>query len=215
MAFGLKDSWYTLQHILRDKKIEISLEQINRYLELGNAELMRTVYGRVGEEKGYENDQAIMDALLPFKAISNITLTSGAGAMPNDYWHKSRMEDFTTGVKITFVSSDECERKRNNTITVPSTAYPIVELLDGTFQVYPTTITKVKFVYLKKGNVPAIAVKTENAIQVYDASSSVEPEWNTPEKFIDLIRIIMGYLNIPMTNDQVLSYTEAKTDKEN
>jgi hypothetical protein len=215
MAFGLKDSWYTLQHILRDKKIEISLEQINRYLELGNAELMRTVYGRVGEEKGYENDQAIMDALLPFKAISNITLTSGAGVMPNDYWHKSRMEDFTTGVKIAFVSSEECGRKRDNTITAPSTSYPIVELLDGTFQVYPTTITKVKFVYLKKGNIPTIALKTENSIQVYDATNSVEPEWNTPEKFIDLIRIIMGYLNIPMTNEQVLSYTEAKTDKEN
>jgi hypothetical protein len=210
----LKDVWYTLSHILREKNIELSLEQINRYLEFANEELKNSIYGKIGETKGYENEGQITDSLLPFRTQANINLTTGSGNMPADYWHKSRMEVTSTGVEIKFVTSEECVRKRNNTITVPSASYPIVELKDGTFQVYPTTISQVTFVYLKRGNIPSIALVTQNMVQVYDSGNSVELEWNTVDRYLDIIRIILGYLNIPMSNEQILAYTEQKV-KEN
>lgn len=209
-----KDIWYTVMHIIRDKGIELSKEQFNRYYQFANEELKRNIFGRIGSEKGYENEEQISDFLLPFKTQSNITLSSGLGITPADYWHKSRMEVTSTGIEIKFVDAEECVRKRNNIVTAPSADYPIVELKDGSFQVYPTSITQVTFVYLKKGNTPEVKLKIENGIQVYDSTNSVEPEWNTTDKYLDMIRMIVGYLSIPMNNEQILSYMEQKSDKE-
>jgi hypothetical protein len=211
----LKDVLYTFWHFVGEKKLDISLDQINRYLEFANEELKRTVYGRIGEEKGFENEQQIMDALLPFKTFVNISLTNGAGNLPADYWHKARMEVTSNGYEVKFVTSEECARRRNNSITQPTTTYPIVELKDGIFQVYPTSITQVTLVYLKKGNTPKIALKLENAIQIYDSSNSVELEWSTTDKYLDIVRIMLGYVNVPISNEQILSYVEQKVDKEN
>jgi len=209
-----KDIWRTTQHILRDKNIIISLEQYNRYYQFANEELKRTVYGRIGEKDGYETEQQITDALLPFKAQSTIALTTGLGTMPTDYWHKSRIEITSTGIEVKFVDAKECIRRRNNSITQPSINHPIVELKDGTFQVYPTSVSSVTFVYLKKGNTPQVVLKTENGIQVYDTVNSVEPEWGD-DRFIDLVRLMVGYLSVPLTNSEILAYNEQKIDKEN
>jgi len=116
-------------------------------------------------------------------------------------------------VDVKFVTAKECVRRRNNSITEPTASYPIVELKDGAFQVYPTTISQVTLVYLKK-DTPQIALKSENGIQVYDPDNSTELEWSTVDAYIDIIRLIVGYLSVPMTNEQVLSYVEQKVDKE-
>ena len=54
-----------------------------------------------------------------------------------------------------------------------------------------------------------------NGVQQYDSGNSTEPEWATSDKYIDMIRIILGYLNIPMNNSEILAYSEQKVDKEN
>lgn len=210
----LKDLWYTLEHILRDKNIEVKIDQLNRYLDFATQELMNAVYGKTGEQHGYETEQQITDDFLPFKTVSTISLTNGIGSLPDDYWHKSKMEITVSGVEIEFVTDKECVRRRNNSITQPTTTYPIVELRNGEFTVYPTTITSVIFTYLKK-TTPNIVLKTENDIQVYDANESTELLWNTVDKYIDTIRIILGYLNIPMSNEQILAYTENKIKENN
>jgi len=211
----LKDLWYTLQHILRDKKIELTVDQLNRYLDFATQELMNSAYGKTGEQHGYETEQQITDDFLPLKTIATIPITIGVGTIPDDYWHKSKMELTTSGIEIEFVTAKECVRRRNNTITQPTTTYPIVELRDGEFTVYPTTITgNVTLTYLKK-TTPSIVLKTENDIQVYDSAGSTELPWSTVDKYMDTIRIILGYLNIPMSNEQILAYTEQKVNENN
>ena len=209
---NLKDFWYTTQHILRDKKVELSFEQWNRYLQLANNDLKKTVYGFDGDPHGYETSQKIRDELSPFLATSDITLTLGVGVRPTDYWHKSAMIDTSSGVTVRILNDREFNRKRTQTITGPSASNPICKITNTQIIVLPVTTSQVTFTYLKT-DTPTIDLKSENGIQVYDSTGSTELLWGD-DKFIDLVRIFIGYLSIPMTNEQLLQYTEAKLAKE-
>lgn len=208
----IKDIWYTVQNILRDRNITLGKEQFNRYLQFANWELMNTVYGLKGEKDGYETEFQISDELLPFKSTAVIALTSGIGALPALYWHKINMEVTATQKRIRILESREYLRRKNNTVTGPSEDYPICEIKNNSIYILPTTITSVTFTYLRQSNTPEIVLKYENGIWVYD--SSVELEWEN-DKFIDIVRIIVGYLSVPMSPDQVLAYTEQKIKENN
>lgn len=208
-----KTIWRTVQHILKDKGIKLSLEQYNRYYQIANEELKRMTYGRVGEQQGFETDPLIKDTLLPFTTNSTITITSGEGNLPTDYWHKISASIVSTGVDIKFCTSEESLRKRNNSITKPSLSYPIAELFGTKIKVYPTSITSIILNYLKVGNIPTVVLKVENSIVEYDEAYSIEPSFKS-DKAIDLIRLIVSYLSLPMSPEQVLSYMEQKIEKE-
>lgn len=210
MAFTLKDVLFTVQDLYQNKTSRrLNSEMFNRYLQLANNEEKRIVYGKVGEKEGYETEQQIIDALHPFIKQETISLTNGVGKLPTDYWHKAGMV-LTDGTKVDFVSHQEAERRNNDSIDTPSLTYPIVELLATTFQVYPDEVTSVIFTYLKY-DYPEIAylISGENDIPNYSEDDSTELLWGD-DHIINIIRIILGYLNIPMDNAQVLQYLEAK-----
>jgi len=212
-----QDVWYTVNSFLKDKNLELDLNQFNRVYALANEQLKRECYGPINDPTGYETESQITDELLPFKsAPTDIALTSGVGTMPSDYWHKVEMIVKSTGKRIQIVDSREYSYRKNNAVTGPSADYPICELLDGTFRVLPTTITEVTLTYLKTGNIPQIVLKQDSTkgIQVYDSANSVAPEWNQ-DKYIDLIRIFVGLLSLPMDNAQILGYMESKVKSEN
>lgn len=210
MAFTLKDVLYTIQDLYQNKtNRRLNSEQFNRYLQLANNEEKRIVYGKVGEQQGYETEQQIIDSLHQFLKTATITLASGVGTLPTDYWHKSGMT-LATGVKVDFVSHQEAERRNNCSIDFPSLVYPIVELNATTFKVYPAEVSSVIFTYLKY-DYPEIAylITGENDIPDYVSEYSTELLWGD-DHIINIIRIILGYLSIPMDNTQVLQYLEAK-----
>jgi hypothetical protein len=206
--------WHVLSHILRDKNIELSLEDYNRYWALTNEECKKLTYGKVGTQVGYETEGQISESLDKFKVTANINLTNGQGTLPVDYWHKSRMEVTSSGVEIKFCTAKEALKKRNSSITNPSLSYPIYELMNGYFQVYPITVVQVTFVYLQDGDVPKVVLKIQNGVEIYDTANSVEPKWGMG-KLMDLIRIFLGFLNLQIPPEQLLAYTEQKLAKDN
>lgn len=211
---NFKDFWYTVQHILRDKNIELSLEQFNRYCQLSNNILKKTVYGKVGEEDGYETEAQISDDLQPFKTVSTISLTSGIGDLPADYWRKVNLRHATSNLDIPIVENREFFRRLNNVISVPTATDPLATIPEADkIQVSPTSITSVKLIYLKT-DTPAIVLELENGIEVYDEDNSTEFLW-PEDKYIDLIRIFVGLLSVPMTDNEILAYTEAKIKEDN
>ena len=211
---NFKDFWYTLQHILRDKNIPLSLEQFNRYCQLSNNILKKTVYGPPGDEDGYETEAQISDDLQPFKTVSTIPLTTGIGNLPTDYWRKVNLRQASNDLDIPIVENREFFRRLNNLISVPTATNPLATIPeDGKIQVSPTSITSVKLIYLKT-DTPAIVLKYENGIEVYDSASSTEFLW-PEDKYIDLIRIFVGLLSVPMNDNEILAYTEAKVKEDN
>ena len=208
----LKDVLYTVQFFY-DKKTNktLDVDQFNRLLQFANNELKKTIYGRIGEKDGYETEQQISDALKPFKTTSTISInSSGIGNLPTDYWHKIRFYT-ASGIKIDVVTSNEFERRTNCSIDTPSTIHPIIEIINTTVNYNPASETTISIVYLKH-DTPQINFTYTKGYPEY--TTSTELLWGQ-DKYIDIIRLILGYLNIPIDNSQVLSYVEAKTDKEN
>jgi hypothetical protein len=111
------------------------------------------------------------------------------------------------------MSPGDCRRKLNSSICNPTINYPIFEMGNGTFQVYPTTVTNVTMEYIKKGNTPKVVLKEQNGIVVYDSANSVEPTWGDRKK-IDILRLILEYLNVPMSNENLTSLVESKISAE-
>jgi hypothetical protein len=218
----LKDVLYVVSDMaqaLRGVK-ELNIDTFNRYVQLANNDLKRTVFGYPEEKTGYENREQISDDLLPFRASSTLAVTSGNIALPTDYWHKVSLEIAapTTylGYPFEFVTAEEFAERKSNSVTLPTSQYPIANIrpvgASKFISIYPTSITSVNFHYLKT-DTPILRLKTENAVQVYDTAST-ELLWSQ-DKYIDIIRIILGYLNIPVSSQEVLAYTEAKTTKTN
>jgi len=224
----LKDVLYVVSDMaqaLRGVK-ELNVDTFNRYVLLANNELKRTVFGFPEEKTGYENREQISDDLFPFRAVSTIAISSysgvGAALLPSNYWHKISLEIAAPatylGYPFQFVTVEEFAERISNSVTLPTTQYPIANIrpIGGSnyISIYPTTgITSVTFHYLKT-DTPELWLKTENGVQVYDSDNSTELLWKQ-DKYIDIIRIILGYLNIPVSNQEVLAYTEAKTTKTN
>lgn len=191
---------------------ELTLENFNHILNISNSDLKKSIYGTPNSPLGYGTSQHSIDSLSPFKTSSTITLSSGIGTLPDDYWHKIVMEVSSNGVMVDFVSEQERQRRVNCSIDNPTIAYPIAEVINATqFKVYPTDITSVILTYLKN-DTPKIIVGTDANHDTYTVFQNLL--WKQ-EQYTDLIRIILGYLNIPVTNEQVLSYVEQKTQKEN
>lgn len=211
----LKDILYTVQYFY-DKKTNktLSVEQFNRLLQFANDELKKVVYGRIGEKDGYETEQQISDALNPFKATATIIInSSGIGNLPSDYWHKIRFYGLSGyGGRIEVVDSNELERRLGCSIDAPTAITPILEVNSSTVKYYPATSTTIGIVYLKR-DTPQAVFTYSLGYPEYSATST-ELLWGE-DKYIDIIRIMLGYLNIPIDNSQVLSYMETKTDKEN
>jgi hypothetical protein len=192
-------------------------------VQLANAELKRTVFGYPEEKTGYENREQISDDLLPFRVSSTIAVTgTGTIVLPSNYWRKVSLEIAAPatylGYPFQFVTVEEFAERKSNSVTLPTAQYPIANIRPvggGNYiNIYPTTgITSVTFHYLKT-DTPELWLKTENAVQVHDANNTTELLWKQ-DKYIDIIRIILGYLNVPVSNNEVLAYTEAKTSKTN
>lgn len=212
MAFTIEDFWKTTSHILRDRDIEISPEQWNRYLQLANSELKNTIYGPPSKRTGAETSQYHIDALQPFKTSTQITLTGGVGAMPSDYWHKVSLET-SAGIEISILETREFKRRANNSITGPSTSYPIAHIEGNYLQILPNSITPVILHYWKQ-DYPLIAWKDEYGIDKYDSSGSTQFLWKD-DKYMDLMRVFTGLLGLNLSQQELLSYTEQKVAANN
>jgi len=189
----------------------LTIDNFNNYLWMADHELEKQVYGKLNSEEGYETKKQISDALLPFKATTNIVLVTGVGNLPSDYFHVDNVYA-ATNVPAEVVTNKEFIDRIDNAITAPDTSNPICTLYSTTISVNPTSFTPVTFRYFKKSinaTKPELVLKTENGVEVYDSANSEALLWGT-EFYIDIIRIMLGFLAIAVSNQNILSYVEQK-----
>jgi len=67
--------------------------------------------------------------------------------------------------------------------------------------------------YYKTPDTPVYAQTITNGIPVYNSGGSTELELDE-EYHIDVIRKLLEYMNIPMTNEQILNYLQQKKVEE-
>ena len=199
------------------KAKKLTISDLNRLFKLVDYDFIRENFGHPDQPTGYETQGQISEALLPIKTEATVTLTSGVGTIPNDFYHfvDSYYTSGASTIRISEVRSQESVAFRSSSINAPTTTYPIIEVWETQVKVYPTTgISSIKFVYLKRPTPAVYAVKTENGIQVYDSASSTQFEW-TADKHIDIIRLLLKYIGISLGNLQIAEYVNQKEAVEN
>ena len=204
---------------MRYSNIRISPEQFNHYLKQANIELFKQLYGFVKEQSGWEVSNQVKDSLRHFKtADTSLSLdANGRASYPADYFHQDDLKSVVGSnvYKVTVVSSNKSSEIRADSIYFPTSTYPICELNDTYIQFYPVDLTGVYMTYLRYPTEPEYVTEydTNKGINVYDSNNSTELEWGD-EHYIDIIRIILGYMDIAVGTGEIAQLMDIKQDKE-
>ena len=191
----------------------IGIEQLNAAFKFIDYDLFDEVYGPPETGGGFETESRVGEDLLPFKATATPAVVGGGiFTLPTDYfrWGRAYYTSGSTNIPIELVTTREAGMRQNNAITEPSTSYPICEITGATtLKVYPTTVTPIYMVYLKRPTPASYVLKVENGVYNYDSANSVQPMWPA-QKHIDYVRHILKYLGIAVNNQQIVQYVEQK-----
>lgn len=199
------------------KITEIDIKQVNSLLKIVDYDLIAELWGPPDQPSGFETQWQLSDYLRPFKSDpTSVSLSSGIGSLPADYlhWITAYHVSGSDTIQIKLETSQESVMRRDNAILTPTTKRPMAEIYATQVRVWPTTLTSISLVYLKHPTPAVYAVKTENGVQVYDSTSSTQPQWGA-EKHIDIIRIMLKYLGLELGNAQIVAYMDQEKAKEN
>lgn len=188
---------------------ELSVEDLNSLLEVATYSLYEELYGLPGSPKGYETDEQNMDIMRRFKTQSNLTITTGISNLPVDFMHWSSCNVASSVIPVELVTDMEYESRTANSITMPTTQFPIARLFSSTLKISPTTIPSISLTYLRKPVPAYYGSKIENGITVFD--SAISEDIDFPEsKHIDFVRHILKLLGISMNDQAIIQYSEQK-----
>lgn len=188
---------------------EMQVEELNDILKVVDYDLYQEFHGQPNSPKGFETEELYTNALRGFKTLATISLTSGTGTLPADYFHWGKCSYGATNIPIELVTTKEAEQRKFNAINVPNSRYPILELFPNEFRVTPTSITSVDLVYLRRP-IPAVyAVALTNGVQQYYSAGSTQIDWPA-EVHTSYIRHILKYLSLSINDQGIVNYVEQK-----
>lgn len=208
---------YTIQGITANfgKNVNWTVEQVNYYFSLANVDLFNYFYGNLYDKEGAETQQLSQDALKPFKTSGDVSLTAGVGSLPADYVHAISPACHTsdsTIYRVDIVTDKEWVARQSNSVTAPSTTYPIARIYGSSVAVKPTTISTLTLHYYKRPTEPVYAATLSNGVMTYASGSSTQFDWD--ELFHPrLIKIILGYIGITVPESFIVDYVEQQQDK--
>lgn len=229
---------YTTQQIAQafGKPVELSLEQWNNYLDIAQMEIFKEFADGYVAGNGAVVSARVDAALSPFMGNSVYTssswsaYTSGGSAFgvpclvfnveSGIYRVLSAYAVDTTEsypdklVKIDIVTSNEAVERMNNSITYPTTDFPIMYLdKDGgatqfIATVMPTGFTKIMLTHLIYPPTPSLVITYSNDVPT-QSGSSVDLYITEPFK-IDVIRTILKYIGLSVGNAQIQQFVETQ-----
>jgi hypothetical protein len=199
------------------KITEIDIKQVNSLLKIVDYDLISELWGHPDQPTGFETQWQLSEYLRPFKSDpTTVALTTGVGSLPADYlhWIDAYYVLSTETKQVKLETSQESVMRRENSIIAPTADRPMAEIFATQVRVWPTTISSINLVYLKRPTPAVYAVKWENGAQIYDSASSTQPQWGA-EKHIDIIRIMLKYVGLEVGNGQIVAYLDQEKAKEN
>jgi hypothetical protein len=136
----------------------LDIDEFNRIAKAVNASVYSAYYEK------FESSLDSSSSLSGFKVIGyTVSLTSGTGAMPSDYYDLIGMPRYTDGSKIRevdVVTNIEYTKRQADYLTRPTAKNPIMMLagedVDGNtaIKVLPTTLSTINVDYLKEASTP-------------------------------------------------------------
>ena len=173
----------------------------------------------------------IKEDLSVFAKTTTVTKTSGVFARPDDF---ARLINIKTGGDIlldvnnsvmadVIYDEEKLDRVLLSTLSAPTVSRPVV-LASDDFEVFPTSISKIKVRYYKQPegldptsnartvSLPKFGFTTSNVKEAYNASTSVDFE--LPEHYTSELVFEMGKLiGVNLRDADVYNYSNAESQK--
>jgi hypothetical protein len=214
--------------ILNKQLLSFGPERFNLVFNQASRQLFKDRYGRPEDLRifdkqrlCYELNQKIHDDLAPFKSSPiTITLTNGLGILPDDYVHplgfcslvyenSGTGSGITTETTVRIADEDKIGNLLASKYRMPRISRPVLVLYANHVQVYPKSVSSLQLTYLKYPLDAKWDYTVVNNRPVYNAATSVQPQWRKINQN-DLVIRIVGFLGINLKASQVEQYAQLK-----
>jgi hypothetical protein len=105
------------------------------------------------------------------------------------------------------IDDDKWNERLGNSIKTPSKDFPVCNFLKDRIRIEPRDLGAVEFSWLRTPNKPVWGYTTTSGMEVYDAASSTNFDWNEI-LFTDIAKIVIGYLAINLRDGELASAIE-------
>ena len=167
-------------------------EGFNVLIERANLEYLNFRYEQWEETRSESDDLKFLKDVNESEA-----LVAGVWAIPANFYRLSSVSVDTAGTPTycDVITDMELQERLIDSLTQPSTTYPVCTVDSANIRFYPSTITSADINYIRYPATPVYVDKLDSGIYVYDSASSTEFEW--PDSCApDLIKLMMWYLGI-------------------
>ena len=178
---------------------------------------------------GFERNQTISDELAPLVKSteynqSDITIFTNESyiefAKPSDYMYlidlrhrifknptdpKNPIDGVNKWVRVDIKTQDQVSYTMDSQIVSPDADHPTGVSFNNYIHIYPTSVNKIKLIYLKKPIAPVWAYTTSGTVQTYDPVNSVNFELSETVHN-EICQQVLSYFAIS-TRDQELYQT--------
>lgn len=177
MARTLENVVDFLRYIVRKERgVFLTLPEATANLDTGQMDLFEQYFSLYGQ------NQTIHDALRPFRVYYPFTSdASGFVTFPNGYMHLVGQPFTVTGStvnRIVFVNEDELPFALTSQLRPITNTYPIAVDTNNGFSIYPQATQVGFFTYVRRPETPVYATILNGRQVLFDASNSVELEWD-------------------------------------
>lgn len=145
---------------------------------------------------------------------SPVSFTNGMAAYPKEFCYPlsaSHIYVHTDNTqyerRFDFVTEMQWSKQIGSVNEVPTMFFPIMRFTRVSMNIAPTTIRLVNFVYYKWPRQGRLVMSVQNGINKYDASESIELEWDE-SNMIDIAHIILSDLGIATAKDNLVAVAE-------
>lgn len=190
----LDDILLTVNTLIRIRGIElkVSVESFNALIKRSNIEYLNFRYEKWEESRSESDDLKFLKDVNESEAV-----VAGLWTIPANFYRLSSISVDTAGTPTycDMITDMELQERLIDSLTEPSTTYPVCTVDSGNIRFYPSTITSADINYIRYPATPDYVLKLDNGIYIYDSASSTEFEW--PDSCApDLIKLMLWHLGV-------------------
>ncbi len=199
----------------------VSPQEFNEFAALANADLFKYYTARTegnqanqATPQNLESTFAVSDILQPFILITDITRdTDGTFHKPTNYetmdymlygYIESHCDSTVRWRRIEQVTGGERAIRLDSALIPPTFKYPISAFINTGWLIDPEQIMSIRLCYLRMPVTPVWGFTVTNDQPIFDATASVNPEWNDTI-FGDFVARICRYAGINLDEPEVVN----------
>jgi len=199
----------------------IKPSEFNMLAKRAQLDVLKEKVGKVspaGSVIGFKDSSQMYDELYPVMVFeTSLTVSGDLFTLPADYLHFISLKFGEISVEV--VSLGELNSRRNSSLLMPSTTYPIAVIESSGIRVFTSfggtsnTSSELKLTYIKKPSDPNWAFNIVNNIEIYNSSNATQITLSD-STHKEIANRILGYIGVNLRESEIITYSESKNEQQ-